>query len=52
MNKRSWMLAESEIVRGKGSLEKLSHTVFANKSQRTTFKMSEMAIKTTKMRPK
>lgn len=40
LNKRSWMLAESEIVRGKGSLEKLSHTVFANKSQRNTFKMS------------
>lgn len=52
LNKKSWMLAESEIVRGKGSLERLSHTVFAKQTQKNSFKMSELGIKTTRLKPK
>jgi hypothetical protein len=51
LNKKSWMIAESEIVRGKGSLEKLSHTIFTNRVKKNSFKMSELAIKTTRIKP-
>lgn len=46
MNKKSWMLAESEVIKGKGSLEKFSSTVFPRKTQ--PFKPGEITLKTSR----